>query len=299
MIYYYYHSAYSMDFGEHVFPVEKYRLIYEKLLNTPGIQQIQFKKARIADDEELALVHKLSYLNELKELTETPEQGYYLFEIPCTEQILDSFYYFTGASIDAAYDALGNKAAANIGGGFHHAFADHGEGFCLINDIAVAIRVLQHNKRIKRAAVIDCDLHQGNGTAKIFENDPTVFTFSIHQEHLYPLKQKSTLDIGLDDLTRDEVYLNKLMKTMPKIFDDFKPELVVYQAGADPYEKDLLGSLKITKEGLRKRDEIVYKQCKKHNVPIIVTLGGGYSADINDTAEIHYNTLTLLNEYFN
>jgi acetoin utilization deacetylase AcuC-like enzyme len=195
-----------------------------------------------------------------------------------------------GGSIVACRKALERGISANIGGGLHHAFADQAAGFCYINDIAVGIRAAQAEGLIERAAVIDCDLHQGNGTARIFEGDDSVFTFSMHQENLYPAKEKSDLDIGLPDGTGDDLYLSKLMKALPEVLDRAEPELVVYQAGADPYAEDQLGNLTLSLEGLRDRDRLVLGACHERGIPTVITLGGGYARKPADTVTIHATT---------
>jgi acetoin utilization deacetylase AcuC-like enzyme len=181
-------------------------------------------------------------------------------------------------------------AGINVGGGFHHAYADMASGFCYINDLAVAIRVLQRDGLVRRAAVVDCDLHQGNGTAVIFQGDPDVFTFSIHQENLYPVKERSDLDIGLDDFTEDEEYLVRLEGALPRVLDEHRPEIVLYQAGADPYREDQLGSLRLTVQGLERRDRLVLEGCARRDIPSVVTLGGGYARKVSDTIAIHHQT---------
>jgi acetoin utilization deacetylase AcuC-like enzyme len=186
----------------------------------------------------------------------------------------------------------------NLTGGFHHAFPDHAEGFCYVNDVAVAIRKLQLERRIKRALVVDCDLHQGNGTAYIFRGDPDVFTFSIHQEKLYPVKQRSSLDIGLPNLAGDAEYFGHLERHVPRIMEEFRPDIVFYLAGADPYEGDQLGSLRLTMKGLRRRDELVFKECAGRAVPICVVVAGGYAFHAEDTIQIHCNTCKALMEHF-
>lgn len=289
---YVYSPKYELEWAEHVFPTEKYRLTAERLRREGAVRE--FLEPAPATEEELALVHAPAYLKRLRELTKTPELGYFEFEVPVTSAVVETFVVATGGTILAARRALEEGAAANVCGGFHHAFADHGEGFCLINDLAVAVRVLQREGRIARAAVIDLDLHQGNGTARIFADDPTVYTFSMHQEHNYPIKERSTWDIGLDDFTGDEEYLGYLRPAVPKILDGFRPDLVVYQAGADPYREDKLGGLRLTIEGLAERDRIVYRECRARRIPVVVTLGGGYARRTEDVVTIHVNTLKLL-----
>ena len=252
--------------------------------------------------DDLRLVHTKEYIQDILAYRHTERTRD--SELPISEQIINAYIIGTGGTILAAEEALasssGDKSSGgmNLTGGFHHAFPDHAEGFCYINDVAVAIRKLQLEQKIKRAFVVDCDLHQGNGTAYIFRNDPDVFTFSIHQENLYPRKQKSTLDIGLADHTGDEEYLGLLERHVPGIMERFKPDIVFYLAGADPYEGDQLGSLRLTRKGLKKRDEIVFGECVKHGVPVCVLVAGGYAFHTEDTIEIHVNTCRALMDIF-
>ncbi len=286
--------GYTLEFGAHIFPIAKYRMTAERL-RAEGIARTEdFEEPRAATVEELLTVHSEGYLQCLEDLTETPEQAIRRFEVPCSRNVLDAFRLAVGGTILASRRALEFGGAANLGGGFHHAFADRGEGFCLLNDIAVAIRVLQGERRIRRAAVIDVDVHQGNGTARIFEGDDTVFTFSIHQENNYPVKERSRLDIGLRDRTGDEEYLERLGAALPQILDGHAPELVLYQGGADPFERDQLGGLKLSKPALRQRDELVFMACRERRIPIAVTLGGGYAEDIEDVVDIHVATIQEL-----
>ena len=292
MTVYAYSSRYEPDWPDHVFPTEKYRLVAERL-RAAGATLVEPEPAT---RDQLLLVHSPEYLERLEAMTSAPELGYAEFEVPCTRATVESFKLSAGGSILAARRALEEGAAGNVGGGFHHAFAGHGEGFCLVNDLAVLIRVLQSEKRIRRAAVIDLDLHQGNGTAHIFRNDPDVYTFSMHQEHNYPMKERSTWDVGLDDYVGDADYLPILREAAPKILDAHKPDLVVYQAGADCYEHDKLGLLKLTMEGIAERDRIVYRECRERKIPVVATLGGGYPENTEDVVKIHSRTLLLLDE---
>jgi acetoin utilization deacetylase AcuC-like enzyme len=291
-----YSHRYFLDLGDHVFPGEKYRLVYELLQKKRLLDLFDWLSPHPASLEDLSLVHSQAYLDSLFALKQNAMTAY--SEIPLTKSIVEAFVLSTGGTILAAEEALKRGAAGNIGGGFHHAFSDHAEGFCYINDLAVVIRVLQSRKKIKKAAVIDCDLHQGNGTARIFAQDPSVFTFSIHQENNYPPKEESNWDIGLPDFADDALYLSHLEKAVPKILDSFQPDLVLYQAGADPYEEDQLGQLCVTKEGLKKRDWLVFSHCKRRGIAVAVTLGGGYARDVKDTVEIHAATFEAMLECF-
>ncbi|MFN7181077.1 MAG: histone deacetylase [Planctomycetota bacterium] len=294
---FFYSSKYTLKWPGHIFPVEKFELVYKKIKESYGENYIETPREGSLDD--VLLVHTKEYIDRLYELTKTPELGYYEFEVPVSGQVLEAVFSSVGGTIAATEFAVKNKNCGfNIGGGFHHAHRDRGGGFCILNDIAIGAKYAQKKLGVKRIAIVDCDLHQGDGTASIFHNDYTVFTFSIHQENLYPPKQISDLDIGLDDFTEDREYLAKLEEALKVIADRVIPELVIYQAGADPYEKDQLGCLKITKDGLRKRDEIVIGWAKAMDIPLVITLGGGYPPDVNDVVDIHYNTAVTAIKYY-
>jgi acetoin utilization deacetylase AcuC-like enzyme len=206
--------------------------------------------------------------------------------------LADGFRLMTGGTIAAAAAALEDGRAAHLGGGLHHAFANHGEGFCPLNDVAVAIRVLQRS--VRRAAVVDLDVHHGNGTAMIFERDESVFTFSMHQQHNYPFfKPRGDLDIGLEDGAGDARYLALLSDALPHVLAS-GPDLIVYLAGADPFENDRLGGLRLTKPGLAERDRLVIAAARSAGVPLVVVLAGGYAADVRDTVDIHVATIEAL-----
>jgi acetoin utilization deacetylase AcuC-like enzyme len=286
------HPDYRMDIGSHVFPTDKYLMALD-LLRSEGYappEAIQVPEA--VTDTDLLLVHTAAYLEDLEQLRWTPRTMY--SELPLTSEIVRGFRLMAGGSVLAARLALKGGVAMHLGGGFHHAFADHAEGFCYLNDIAVAIRVMQREGRIRRAAVLDVDLHQGNGTAHIFLNDPEVLTFSIHQEELYPEKQKSDIDIGLPSYANDDIYLSALRQVVPERIVEHKPELLVYVAGADPFEEDQLGDLQLTIEGLKERDRIVANACYDYGWPMATVLAGGYAADRRDTARIHANTAVVM-----
>lgn len=282
-----FHPDYYADIGPHVLQVQKYRKTYD-LLRAAGIPEEEFARPEIATDAQVLLVHTSAYLADMRSGVHTPRT--LPSELPITPEIIRWHMLTAGGTILAGRLAMENGLALNLSGGFHHAFPDCAEGFCYVNDLAVAIRVLQEEGRISRAAVIDCDLHQGNGTAVIFSKDESVFTFSIHQENIYPAKRKSDLDIGLYNLTRDEDYLAKLYEHVPAILDSHKPDLVVYQAGADPFMFDQLGTLVLSKEGLRKRDDFIIRECRERSIPVCGTLGGGYAEDPDDTVDIHFQT---------
>ncbi|MCS7258142.1 MAG: histone deacetylase [candidate division WOR-3 bacterium] len=291
-----YSDKYEVNLGTHVFPTEKYRLIKERLIKEQLARAEDFITPEPAAVEDIKLVHTPAYVEDMLNLRWTARTV--RSELPLTQEIITSAFIHAQGTILASLEALKSRCAIHLGGGFHHAFADHAEGFCYVNDVAVAIRKLQKLNLIKRAAIIDCDLHQGNGTARIFQNDSTVFTFSIHQEHLYPIKEESDWDIGLDDYTSDSEYLSLLSDAVAKIIPDHKPDIVIYLAGADPYQLDQLGSLRLTKEGLMKRDQIVLENCYNYSVPVAITLAGGYAYDLNDTVEIHFNTCKVAIQIF-
>jgi acetoin utilization deacetylase AcuC-like enzyme len=283
-----YSDRYNLDIGSHVFQMEKYRTVKDRLLADGQIQAADLVEPPEPSLDDIRLVHTKEYVDDMANLRWS--QRTVRSELPLTQEIVQGFFLFASGTVTACRLALEDKVAMHIGGGFHHAFADHGEGFCYVNDIAVGIRKMQQEGRISKAAVIDCDLHQGNGTARIFQDDPTVYTFSIHQEHLYPVKEESNWDIGLDDESGDDVYNERVNYAVPKILDTQKPELVVYVAGADPYKFDQLGSLRLTKRGLAIRDRIVIENCHKRGIPVVPVTAGGYALDPKDTAEVHFNT---------
>ncbi len=285
-----YSNKYWINIGNHVFPVAKYRFIYEYLIKK-GIKKKYILTPSPATDEDIHLVHIPKYVKKLKTGTLSPREMMIL-ELPYSPELANFAWLFVGGTIETFYQAVKEGLAIHIGGGFHHAFPDHGEGFCIFNDTAIALRKLIKEKVIQKAMVVDCDVHQGNGTAFIFSKEPEIFTFSIHQMDNYPAeKQNSDLDVGLWSGDGDWEYIQSLKQYIPKIYIDFKPELIVYLAGADPYQKDQLGGLKLTKKGLKERDEIVIEEARKLKIPVAILLAGGYAIDIKDTVEIHLNTI--------
>jgi len=286
-----YSDRYDVDIGAHVFPTRKYKLIHERLIAGRLLRDEDFECPCPASDEDVLLVHSQEYLKKLKTGTLSFEEIFKL-ELPYSPELVKASSICVDGTVRTCAMALEKGVGVHIGGGFHHAFGDHGEGFCIFNDIAVAIRKMIKDGRVKNAMTIDCDLHQGNGTADIFKNDKNVFTFSIHQQNNYPFyKPKSDLDIGLDDYASDKVYLGKLHKHVPEIISTFKPQLLVYVAGADPYKNDQIGNLALTIEGLQKRDEFIVETARNFSVPTAVVLAGGYAARVEDTVTIHVNTV--------
>ncbi|HWZ32054.1 MAG TPA: histone deacetylase [Bryobacteraceae bacterium] len=285
-----YHDGYDLNLGSHVFPSQKYRLIRDRLLVDGFAEPDDFVEPEPAPDEDLMLVHDRGWVQRLKNGTLDYLELMKL-EIPYSQKMVEGFWLAAGGTTLAARMALQDGVGFNIGGGFHHAFPRHGEGFCAINDVAVAIRKMQHEKRIERAMVVDCDVHDGNGTAGIFAGDPTVFTLSIHQWNNYPsIKPPSNLDIDLDDGVCDEEYLEKLGAACRKGMSEFRPQLIAYVAGADPYREDQLGGLSLTIDGLKRRDRLVFDLAREHGAPVVVTLAGGYAVRVEDTVTIHCNT---------
>lgn len=288
-----YSKHYCVDIGQHVFPTVKYRLIYHKLIDEEKLSSSDFVEPEPAGDEDLFLVHTKEYVEKLKTGTLSAAEVLML-ELPYSEELVRASYLCVGGTILASRIALETGVGIHIGGGFHHAFPDHGEGFCVFNDIAIGIKKMQKESRIRKALVIDCDLHQGNGTAFIFSKDETVFTFSIHQENNYPFfKPKSTLDIGLNDRAKDREYMDSLAKHIPRIISDFKPDMIVYAAGADPYKGDMIGNLALSIEGLKQRDRFIFETSKNYGIPVVTVLAGGYAQNYNDTVQIHFNTVMI------
>jgi len=286
-----YHDDYDLHLGVHVFPSQKYRMVHQALLDEKLAAADDFLAPEPASDEDVLRVHTKDYVHKLKTGTLSPWELARL-EIPWSKELIDACWLAAGGSILAGQRALADGFAVSIGGGFHHAFPGHGEGFCAINDVAIAIRRLQADGAVRMTMVVDTDVHQGNGTAAIFGEDDSVFTLSIHQENNYPApKPPSDIDIGLPDFTGDEDYLAILEKHLIKAFDHFGPDLIFYVAGADPYREDQLGGLALTVDGLQRRDRLVIDHAKRHGVPVAATLAGGYARRVEDTVRIHINTI--------
>jgi acetoin utilization deacetylase AcuC-like enzyme len=294
----YYSPYYYAEIGEgHVFPIRKFELVRDLLLAEGTLRPDEIVEPEPARVEDLLLVHTEDYITRLVEGTLTAKEVRKL-GLPWSESLVRRSFHAISGTINAARDALESGIASNLAGGTHHAFPDRGEGFCVLNDIAVAIRVLQREKLAERFLIVDCDVHQGNGTAFIFRDSPEVFTFSMHGAKNYPLfKENSTLDIELADGTGDAEFLETLDQALPRIFMH-NPDVIFYLGGADPYEKDKLGRLKLTQAGLMRRDEIVLQFAREHHTPLVTTMSGGYALDINDTVEIHANTIRAVKKVF-
>jgi acetoin utilization deacetylase AcuC-like enzyme len=290
-----YHPGYDLNLGQHVFPSRKYRLIRERLLREHFAETDDFIEPEPATDEDILRVHDRGWVQRLK-LGTLSDPEVMKLEIPYSPEMVAGVWLATGGSILAARNALRDRIGFNIGGGFHHAFRAHGEGFCAIHDVAVAIRALQHDRLIERAMVVDLDVHHGNGTAAIFAGDRGVLTFSMHQFNNYPNeKPDSVIDIHLSDGVGDEEYLSRL-KVGLAVAMGFNPHLMFYLAGADPYGEDQLGGLSLTMDGLKQRDSIVFEAAVSQNVPVAVVLAGGYARNTEDTVTIHCNTARAARE---
>ncbi len=283
--------AYEVDIGPHVFPMVKYRLVRERLLSTGVAAEGDFVEPEPVSDDLLARVHTPGFMAKIQ------EDGFnsmerILLEIPFSPDLVQASRVCCGGTLLAGRLALADGIAVHIGGGFHHSFPDHGEGFCLLNDVAVATMALLDEGVVTRVLVLDLDVHQGNGTAVIFAEDPRVFTFSFHQERNYPsAKPPSDLDVGMPDRTPDAAYLDLLRQHLPEVLERFRPDLTFYLAGADPYREDQLGGLGLSIEGLRDKDAYVFDTLRSAGVPVAVTLAGGYAIRETDTVRIHANTV--------
>jgi len=321
-----YSDDYYLPIGTHVFPAEKYQRIHKKLIDAGLADASDFVTPQPASDQDILLVHTPQYVHKLKTGTLSAREELEM-EIPYSQELVRAFWLAAGGSILAAQHALKDGVAFNIGGGFHHAFPDHGEGFCMIHDVAVAIRRMQRDDKITRAMTVDCDVHQGNGTAAIFAgvripSDPLpsrslsmlnpsattklrnahagdVFTISLHQANNYPAwKPPSSIDVDLPDEIGDDDYLAWLDNALSSGLRQFEPQLICYIAGADPYREDQLGGLSLTMEGLKKRDELVFTVARTQRIPVMVTYAGGYARIVDDTVTIHCNTVAAAKEVF-
>jgi acetoin utilization deacetylase AcuC-like enzyme len=286
-----YHDSYDLHLGAHVFPSQKYRLIYETLLRENHAEAGDFVVPEPATDEDMLRVHTSEWVRKLKTGALTIGEMMRL-EIPYSKEMVEAVWLATGGTILAGRKALEDGFGVNLGGGFHHAHPDHGEGFCAVHDVAVAIRRLLADGAIAKAMVVDTDVHHGNGTAAIFADDTNVFTLSIHQQNNYPEpKPPSTVDLHLPDGIGDSDYLRILSGPLRKGLDEFQPDLVFYVGGADPYCEDLLGGLALTLEGLEERDRRVFEEARARGIPVAITLAGGYARRVMDTVRIHMNTI--------
>jgi acetoin utilization deacetylase AcuC-like enzyme len=321
-----YSDAYFLPIGQHVFPAEKYRHVRDRLIATSVADANDFLEPQPATDQDILLVHEPEYVHKLKTGTLSPHEEMEL-EIPFSPELVKAFWLAAGGSILAARHSLADRVCISIGGGFHHAFPDHGEGFCMIHDVAVAIRRLQRDGQIRTAMTVDCDVHHGNGTAAIFAGTRTesvplpsvsastlgkapsgkmrgthagdVFTISLHQHNNYPpYKPPSSIDVDLPDGIGDDDYLAWLDNALSSGLRQSEPDLLCYIAGADPYREDQLGGLSLTIDGLKKRDELVFRVARARDIPVMVTYAGGYARNVDDTVTIHSNTVIAAKEVF-
>lgn len=285
------HEDYEVDLGEHVYPTEKYRLVRRRLEDDALLPDLEPIRPEPAPTEDLARVHTGAYLEKIRSGRFTRQEELRL-EVPFSAGLRRAMELACGGTTLAARRALEEGLSVHLGGGFHHAFPDHGEGFCLLNDSAVAVRSVLADGLVERAAVVDCDVHQGNGTAEIFRDDPRVYSLSLHQERLYPArKPPSDLDVGLPDGIGDDGYLERLRSALPRALEDPEPDLVLYLAGADPYRRDQLAGLGLSKEGLGRRDRTVLRSLRERGIPAAVLLAGGYAVRVEDTVSIHAATV--------
>lgn len=313
-----YSSDYFLPIGAHVFPAQKYRLIHDRLLSTQEADEDDFLVPKPASDDDVRLVHGSGYVDRLLHGELSPQEEMQM-ELPYSPELVKAFWLAAGGSILAADRALERGICVNVGGGFHHAHPDHGEGFCMIHDVAIAIRKMQKLGRVRRAMTVDCDVHHGNGTAAIFppkhksgrslpsvsaaqlrshvmteaaEPDGDVFTISLHQANNYPAyKPTSSIDVNLPDGIGDEDYLAWLEQSLSSGLRQFSPDLICYIAGADPYREDQLGGLALSIDGLKRRDRLVFEVAKTRGIPVMVTYAGGYAHNVQDTVTIHVNTI--------
>jgi acetoin utilization deacetylase AcuC-like enzyme len=281
-------DRYACDIGAHVFPTAKFAGVVASLRSSGDLEGARLVEPPRPSRDQLLAAHTPAYLDDLDAVRWTHRTA--PSELPLTRAIVEAYVLAAGGTLAAARDALGRGVAVHVGGGYHHAYADHAEGFCYVNDLAVALRVLQHEGAVERAAVVDLDVHQGNGTAHVFQDDPRVFTLSIHQERNYPVpKERSDLDIGLANGVGDDAYLEHVDRALDAVWAH-DPAIVLYQAGADPYEHDQLGGLALPRAGLEARDRRVLEGCAARGIPVVVTLGGGYALRLEDTIGIHADT---------
>jgi acetoin utilization deacetylase AcuC-like enzyme len=275
----------------HKFPMAKYARLRARIVAEGIVDARDLHEAMPAAWDDLALVHTREYLRQVETGT-IPRETQRRIGFPWSPAMVERARRSVGATIQAARAALADGVAANLAGGTHHAFCDRGEGFCVFNDVAVASRVLLRDRLVTRVAVIDCDVHQGNGTAVIFADDPAVFTFSMHGAQNFPFrKEASDLDVTLEDGAGDADYLPLLARHLPRVLDAHRPDIVFYVSGADPYEGDRLGRLKLTIDGLRRRDSVVLGECRARRIPVVVTMAGGYATDVDAIVTIHANTI--------
>jgi acetoin utilization deacetylase AcuC-like enzyme len=271
--------------------MQKYRLLREMLLAEGILTPDELRLPPPASEEQVLRVHTQEYYKKLTQ-GELSSSEIRRLGFPWSLELLERSLHSSGGTVAASRSALKNGISANLAGGTHHAHPGHGEGFCLLNDTAIAARAVLSETRVLKVLVLDCDVHQGNGTAAVFRDDPHVFTFSIHAEKNFPFRKTAgDLDIALPDGVGDDKYIDSLSQAIQKVFNNFSPQLVIYIAGADPHRDDRLGRLSLSMDGLERRDRLVIDRCLAEEIPLAVVLGGGYGRDIMKTVEIHIRTI--------
>ncbi len=282
----------------HRFPMEKYELLPQQLIYEGTIEESQLFMPSQMSEKDILLGHDPHYLEKLQTLNLTKSE-IRVTGFPLSKELIEREIHIMQGTLEAARFALAYGVSMNIAGGTHHAFSNRGEGFCLLNDLALTALILLHEQRIKKALIVDLDVHQGNGTAQMLQHESRVFTFSMHGANNYPIrKEQSDLDISLPDHTTDNYYLKTLTETLPKLVDQVQPDLILYQCGVDVLEEDQLGRLSLTLEGCKRRDQFVLNLAKENNIPLVAAMGGGYSKKISTILEAHANTFRLATEIF-
>ena len=291
-------ARYSFPLPEgHRFPIAKYALLRDRIVTAGVVPADHVHEPALAAREDVLLVHTSDYVDRFTagQLTDAEVRR---LGFPWSRALVERSYRSVGGTCEAARAALGHGLAMNLAGGTHHAFPDHGEGFCVFNDVAIAIRLLQRDGLIRRAAIVDLDVHQGNGTHAVFAGDESVFTFSMHGGRNYPFqKVPGRLDVELTDGTGDDEYLTVLAGALPRVLAESEPDLVVYLAGADAHEGDRLGRLGLTFDGLARRDALVFEYCREIGLPVVVTIAGGYGRSIDDTIRVHVETARIASSW--
>ena len=294
-----FHPIYQHPLPEgHRFPMLKYELLPQQLVHEGTAYVADFFEPEMCDLAPVLAIHTTTYLNDLLQLTLDTKAARKI-GFPLSKELVARELIIAQGTIVGAQKSFDTKVSFNIAGGTHHAFTDHGEAFCLLNDQAIAAQFLLNHKLAKKIVIIDLDVHQGNGTAEIFQNNPNVFTFSTHGKTNYPFKKEtSDLDIAFDDGTTDDAFLKTIGDIIPKLIETQKPDFIFYLAGVDILTSDKLGKLSCSLEGCKKRDELVFELCAKHQIPIQVSMGGGYSPDIKTIIEAHANTYRVAKSIF-
>ena len=294
----FYTDSFAIPLPEnHTFPIGKYALLRKRIENSNRFSPQELCIPHAATDIEICRSHDPEYLQRLQQGLLTAKETRRI-GLPWSPELVERARRSAGATVDACFAALDDSVAVHLGGGTHHAFKDRGQGYCVFNDSAIAVRALQADTHIKRLLILDCDVHQGNGTAALLQKDPSVFTFSIHGKNNFPYhKEKSDLDIALDDGADDRVYLETLEKGVKESLKQAQADAVIYLAGADPYAEDRFGRLDVSKKGLAERDRLVFRYCRDAGLSVAVTMAGGYAPNIEDTVDIHFNTVCIAAEF--